>query len=108
MFSGPGPENPPPGCNIEWILNFKNKFDETEFLNQVQYDIFVVDENLTPLRSISQDEGRPFLYSPSGQVRMFTNVMEDPGIAPYVIWIYGLGPENRNRSRKWSLCSRET
>jgi hypothetical protein len=89
-----GPENPPPGCNIEWIINFKNKFDETEFLNQVQYDIFVVDENLSPLRSIAQDEGRPFLYSPSGQVRMFTNVMEDPGMAPYVIWIYGLSPEN--------------
>jgi len=89
-----GPENPSPGCQIEWFINFKNKFDQTEFLNQVQYDIFVVDENLTPLRSIAQDEGRPFLYSPSGQIHTFTEVIEDPGMAPYVIWIYGLSPEN--------------
>ena len=89
-----GPENPPSGCNIEWIIKFKNKFDQTEFLNQVQYDIFVVDENLTPLRSIAEDDGRKFLYSPSGQVRILTKVIEDPGIAPYVIWIYGLSPEH--------------
>jgi hypothetical protein len=89
-----GPKNPSKGCNIEWIINFKSKFDETEFLNQVQYDILVVDENLKPLRSIAEDEGRKFLYTPSGQVRMFTKVMENPGTASYVIWIYGLSPQN--------------
>ena len=88
-----GPENPANGCDLEWIINFKSKFDETEFLNQVQYDILVVDDNLTPLRSIAQDEGRPFLYSPSGQVRTFTLVEEPAGKdANYVIWIYGLSP----------------
>ena len=89
-----GPPSPKKGCNIEWIINFKNKFDETEFLNQVQFDILVVDENLTPLRSIAGEEGRNFLYSPSGQVRTKTPVEENSGTAHYVIWIYGLGPEN--------------
>lgn len=90
-----GPENPIPGCAIEWFLNFKNRYNDKEFLNQVQYDIFVVDDKLTlpPLRSIAGDDGRQFLYSPSGQVYMKTIVKEPPGNAHYVIWIYGLAPE---------------
>lgn len=89
-----GPENPKTGCNLEWIINFKSKFDETEFLNQVQYDIWVLDENGIKVRTLSSEEGRPFLYSPSGQVRYFVPVNEPPGIAHYVILIYGLSPEN--------------
>ena len=88
-----GPEDPSTGCEIEWFINFKSKFDQTEFLNQVQYDILVVDENLTPLRSIAQEDGRNFLFSGSGQVLTNTLVKEDPGTANYVIWIYGLSPE---------------
>ena len=89
-----GPEEPNPGCEIEWLINFKNKFDETEFLNQVQYDIFVVDDkqSLPPLRSIAGDEGRDFLYSQSGQVQRSVLVEEPPGTAHYIIWIYGLAP----------------
>ena len=89
-----GPEYPKTGCNLEWILNFKNKFDETEFLNQVQYDIQVFDDNGNKVRTISSDEGRQFLYSPSGQVRSFIPVNEPPGTAHYVILIYGLSPEH--------------
>ena len=62
-----GPEFPVDGCPMKWQIKFISKFDDTEFLNQVQYDLLVVDDSLTPLRSIAQDEGRPFLYSPSGQ-----------------------------------------
>lgn len=88
-----GPETPTSGCQITWFINFLNQFDETEFLNQVQYDILVVDDNLKPLRSIAGEEGQNFLYSPSGQVHRTTVVKEDAGIAHYVIWIYGLAPE---------------
>jgi hypothetical protein len=91
-----GPSNPSTGCKIEWRIDFKNKFHETEFLNQVQYDIFVVDDKLTlpPLRSIANEEGRSFLYTPSGQVLKFTSVKATAGTAHYVIWIYGLAPEH--------------
>ncbi len=91
-----GPPDPKPGCKIEWFIDFKNKFDETEFLNQVQFDIFVVDDKLTlpPLRSIASDEGRAFLFSQSGQVYKFTQVKEKTGTAHYVIWVYGLGPQS--------------
>ena len=88
-----GPKNPTSGCNITWFINFLNKFDQTEFLNQVQYDILVVDENLKPLRTIAGEEGRNFLFSPSGQVHRTTLVTEVGGTAHYVIWIYGLAPE---------------
>jgi len=91
-----GPPDPATGCEIEWFIEFKNKFHETEFLNQVQYDIFVVDEKLTfpPLRSLAKEEGRNFLFSESGQVLKSTIVKENPGTAHYVIWIHGLAPQN--------------
>ncbi len=88
-----GPENPKQGCEMQWLIKFISKFDETEFLNQVQFDLLVVDDNLTPLRSIAQEEGRQFLYSPSGQALIDMTVQEDPGTARYAIWIYGLAPE---------------
>lgn len=88
-----GPEFPVDGCPMKWQIKFISKFDDTEFLNQVQYDLLVVDDNLTPLRSIAQDEGRPFLYSPSGQTLFEMTVEEGPGTANYVVWIYGLAPE---------------
>ena len=89
-----GPPDPAKGCPIEWFLDFKNKFHESEYLNQVQYDILVVDDNLTPLRSIAGEEGRDYLYSQGGQVFKSTIVKESPGTAHYVIWIYGLAPQN--------------
>ena len=88
-----GPEDPVEGCEMQWLVNFISKYDDTEFLNQVQFDILVVDDNLTPLRSIAQEEGRTFLYSPSGQHTIDMIVKEKPGIAKYVVWIYGLSPE---------------
>jgi hypothetical protein len=88
------PENPVQGCPLTWQIKFISKYDDTEFLNQVQYDLLVVDENLNPLRSIAQDEGRLFLYSPSGQAFVDMIVQEKPGIAHYVVWIYGLAQEN--------------
>ena len=88
-----GPEDPKQGCEMQWLIKFISKFDDTEFLNQVQYDLLVVDDNLTPLRSIAQEENKNFLYSPSGQSILDIIVKEEPGEANYVIWVYGLAPE---------------
>jgi len=80
---------------MQWLVKFISKYDDTEFLNQVQFDIWVVDDefNLPPLRSIAEEEGRQFLYSPSGQFILDMIVREEPGTANYVIWIYGLAPD---------------
>ena len=40
---------------MQWLIKFISKFDDTEFLNQVQFDFLVVDDNLTPQRSIAQE-----------------------------------------------------
>jgi hypothetical protein len=88
-----GPEEPEQGCEMQWLIKFISKFDDTEFLNQVQFDFLVVDDKLTPLRSIAQDEGRQYLYSPSGQYILDFVVEEPPGEANYVVWVYGLAPE---------------
>ena len=88
-----GPEEPVQGCEMQWLIKFISKYDDTEFLNQVQYDFLVVDENLTPLRSLAQEENRNFLYSPSGQAILDIVVKEEPGDVNYVIWVYGLAPE---------------
>ena len=89
-----GPEDPVQGCEIQFLIKFISKFDDTEFLNQVQYDFLVVDDDLKPLRSIAQEEGRDFLYSPSGQALLDITVKEEPGTANYVVWVYGLSPEH--------------
>jgi hypothetical protein len=71
---------------IEYAKSIESKFKD-------DYDFFAVDENLNPLRSIAQEEGRTFLYSPSGQSLVDIIVQEEPGIARYVVWVYGLSPE---------------
>jgi len=88
-----GPEHPVQGCEIQFLVSFLKFSDETEFLNQVQYDIFVVDDNGIQTRSIAQEEGRLYLYSPSGQALIDFIVKEEPGTANYVIWVYGLSPD---------------
>ncbi len=88
-----GPEDLVQGCESQWLIKFISKYDDTEFLNQVQYDFLVVDDNLSPLRSIAQEEGVDFLYSPSGQAILDFIIKEEPGIAKYVIWVYGLAPQ---------------
>ncbi len=88
-----GPPNPIPGCDIEWFINFMRVVNPTEFVNQIHYDIWIVDDNGNILRSIASDEGRQKLFTTSGQVYRTTIVEEDPGISRYVIMVYGMGPE---------------
>ena len=87
------PENPKDGCDLDWLIKFKKKTDETEFLNHVQYDLLVVDRDLKPLRSLAQDEGQIYLYSPSGLAEPLMSVKEGPGLHNYAVWVYGLEPK---------------
>ncbi len=89
-----GPEFPVDGCPMKWQIKFISKFDDTEFLNQVQYDVRVLDEKGAWKRSLAEDEGRLFLFSPSGQALVEFPVEEGPGTAKYVIWIHGLAPSH--------------
>ena len=88
-----GPHNPLPGCELEFFINFMRTYNATEFVNQIHYDIWIVDEDGSIIRSVAEDEGRQKLYTTSGQVHRSILVQEDPGIARFVIMVYGFGPE---------------
>ena len=89
------PEQPKQGCDIDWLIKFKSKYDETEFLTRVQYDIMVVDDevSLPPLRSLADENAKQFLYSPSGLAERTMLAREPPGENNYLILVYGLAPE---------------
>ena len=89
------PEFPVQGCPMKWQFNFLSKYHDTEFLNQVQYDLIVVDDKFTlpPLRSVATEQGYDYIYSPSGLSTIDMIVKEPPGTAHYVVYIYGLAPQ---------------
>jgi hypothetical protein len=88
------PEYPVQGCPMKWQFNFLSKYLDTEFLNQVQYDLLVVDDKFTlpAIRSLSKEQGFNYIYSPSGISTIDMIVKEPPGIAHYVVYVYGLAP----------------
>jgi len=87
------PEFPLEGCNIDWKINFMNKYNDVEFIDQVHYDIWVVDEEGNRLRSYAQDLGRSDLFNGFGQVHLLLPVEEKAGITHYVIFVHGTGSE---------------
>jgi len=90
-----GPEEPVARCDMTLLLSFHSKYDETEFLNQVQYDILVADPAGDVVHTASEAEGSRVLYSGSGQVRNDEMwVPDEPGEYTYAIVVRGLAPSN--------------
>jgi hypothetical protein len=87
------PEFPMEGCDIDWRINFMNPFNDVEFIDQIHYDIWVVDENGNRLRSYATDLGRNDLYNGFGQVHLVLPVEENAGLVRYAIFVHGTGPE---------------
>ena len=87
------PTHPIEGCNLDWKINFMNKYNDVEFVDQVHYDIWVVDENGKRLRSFAEDLGRDDLFSGFGQTHVLMPIEEKPGIVHYIIFVHGTGPE---------------
>ena len=87
-----GPEDPIEGCEMKWLIKFIKKEDDTQFLDQVQFD-FVVLEDDKFVRNVSQEDNRPFLYAPSGQYLLDVIVKEKPGTVNYAIYMYGQAPD---------------
>jgi hypothetical protein len=96
------PENPMAGCDIDWKINFKNQFNEVQFVDQVHYDIWVVDDKGNKLRSFAQETGRADLFNGFGQVHIKIPVKENPGLNKYAIFVYGVG--NQYDSPKGDLA----
>ena len=83
------------GCEIEWHINFLNPRNESEFLENVQYDIILDasddDDPYIP-QSLAAEEGTQFLYSTSGQIEKFMSVKYSLNPTKYVLIVYGISP----------------
>jgi len=44
-------ESPVNGCDMDWKINFYSKYNDIEILDQVNYDIWIVDENDNKIHS---------------------------------------------------------
>ena len=90
-----GPPQPKQGCDLELIINFKRMVHETEFENEIHYDILVVEQTsagLSKKRSIADEENRDALFTTSGQVRR-SIIVNESGPTTYAIFVYGTGSE---------------
>lgn len=90
-----GPETPVAGCDMTLLLSFHSKYDETEFLNQVQYDILVAGPSGTLVHEAARADGSRVLYSGSGQTRNDEMWVPDaPGEYTYAVVVHGLAPSH--------------
>ena len=87
------PEYPIEGCNIDWKINFISKYNDVEILDQIHYDIWVVDEQGNKLRSYAQDIGEEKLFSEFGRVHHLVPIEEKAGLVRYSISVHGIGSE---------------
>ena len=87
------PYVPIEGCNIDWKINFISKYNDVEILDQIHYDIWVVDEEGNKLRSYAQDIGQDSLFNEFGRVHHLIPIEEKAGLVRYAIFVHGTGPE---------------
>jgi len=84
------PENPMAGCEIDWKINFKNRYNQAQFETQVHYDIMVFDDDGNIIRSYAEDIGKLELFNGFGQSHILMPVKENPGLNHYAIFVYGV------------------
>jgi len=87
------PQSPIEGCEIDWKIYFYSKYNDKEILDQVNYDIRIVDENNDKLYSYAESINKEKLYNDFGQVEHRLPV-EYSGLVKYAIFVHGLGPED--------------
>jgi hypothetical protein len=88
------PYVPIEGCNIDWKINFISKYNDVEILDQIHYDIWVVDEADNKLRSYAEEIGEDNLYNEFGRVHHLVPIKENAGLVRYAIFVHGTGPES--------------
>src|SRR5579864_3783949 len=87
------PSNPHNGCPIEFRLSFEQNFDQSQKFSNLQYDIFIVDNNDQKLYSLAQDKGRTSLFAPVGDDDNTFVMKGTTPVTHFVIAALGTGPE---------------
>ena len=57
---------------MDWKINFYSKYNDIEILDQVNYDIWIVDENDNKLYSYAESIGKEKLFNAVWSSRAFT------------------------------------
>ena len=96
------PEYPIEGCSIDWKINFVSKYNDLEILDQIHYDIWVLDEHSNKLRSYAQEMGEEKLFAEFGRVHHLIPIEEEAGIVNYSIFVHGTGPEEEKPDESMS------
>lgn len=89
------PERPMEGCAIDWKLNFKDKYNQNEFLSEVHFDIWVVDDDGQKIRSYASEIGRTDIFNGFGLAHIVLPVKEKAGKNHYAVFLYGVGPQEQ-------------
>jgi hypothetical protein len=87
------PSNPHDGCPIEYRLSFEKTFDQNQKYQNVQYDIFTVDDQGQKLSSVAQSKGRTALFAPVGDDDLKFVFKGNVPLTHVVIAALGTGPE---------------
>ncbi|MDE1876852.1 MAG: hypothetical protein KGH86_08540, partial [Thaumarchaeota archaeon] len=87
------PAHPHNGCPIEFRLFFEQNFDQTQKFGNLQYDIFIVDNNDHKLYSLAQDKGRTSLFAPVGDDDNTFVLKGTTPVTHFVIAALGTGAE---------------
>ena len=86
-----GPEHPEEWCWIELSVEFLGR--DGLLVEQVQFDVVVLDDDGDITRSVAGELGSRTLYAQSGTYHLEFDVREPPGIAEYAIVVYGTAPD---------------
>ena len=88
------PEYPIEGCNIDWKINFMSKYNDVEILDQIHYDILVVDDQGNKLRSYAQEIGKDKLFTEFGRVHHLIPIKEEAGVVHY-LYLFTVQDQNK-------------
>jgi len=88
------PAVPHQGCPVQWSIYFEQNYDPNQKIQNIQYDIYTVDDQGRKVSSVAEDLGRSTLFSPVGDDFRTILITQPPPTTHYIINVVGTGPEN--------------
>ena len=88
------PAVPHQGCPVQWSIYFEQNYDPGQKIQNIQYDIYTVDDKGRKIGSVAEDLGKSTLFAPVGDDFRSIIIKQPPPTTHYVIYVAGTGAEN--------------
>ena len=88
------PAVPHQGCPVQWSIYFEQNYDPNQKIQNIQYDIYTVDDQGKKVGSVAEDLGKSSLFAPVGTDFRTILITQPPPTTHYIINVAGTGPEN--------------